>query len=326
MKSLLLDTPWGTLAVGLLVGGLMFAAAVIALARPRSAWLRTRLEPYGGELTAGSRASLPAWRPDLERLLRGSERAFGSTTFSQRLEAVLARSGFQKTPARFVLTTLGLALTAFAVVGLLIGLGAALLAGLLGLALPLLWTWRAAALRMRMLDDQLPDVLMTMAGSLRVGLTFDHAMQAIVDEGVSPSSEEFARVLHETRLGQPVEDALEALAVRAGSKDLSFVLTAVAIQREVGGSLADLFQTVSETVRSRQQFRRKVRALTATGRMSALVLIALPFVTGGLITAVNPSYMSPLVTTSIGRLLLVALVVMIVVGGSLIRRIVTVEE
>ena len=89
-----------------------------------------------------------------------------------------------------------------------------------------------------------------------------------------------------------MEEALAALANRIGSEELRFVLMSVVIQREVGGSLADLFETVSETVRERQQFRRKVKALTATGRMSAYLLLGLPFVTGGAIAAFSPGYIT----------------------------------
>ena len=179
--------------------------------------------------------------------------------------------------------------------------------------------------RRRAFDEQLPDVLMTMAGSLKVGQSFDHSMRAIVDDGQAPASEEFGRVLNETRLGRPMEEALVAMADRIDSDDLRFVLMSVTIQREIGGSLSELFQTVSDTVRSRQQFRRKVHALTAMGRASAYLLIALPFVTAGLISAVNPGYLAPLFHRPAGQVMLIAALAMIAIGALILKKIVSIK-
>jgi tight adherence protein B len=162
-----------------------------------------------------------------------------------------------------------------------------------------------------------------MAGSLQVGHSFNHSMQAIVDEGQQPAASEFERTLAETKFGREMSDALDAMAGRIGSRDLDYVLMSVRMQRQVGGSLAGLFETVSQTVRERQQFRRKVRALTAMGRMSAFVLIALPFATALGMTAVNRDYMTPLFTTGTGRVLLIASLVMIGIGSLVLRRIVS---
>ena len=107
---------------------------------------------------------------------------------------------------------------------------------------------------------------MTLAASLKAGHSFRQAIQAVVDEGQPPASKEFKRVLTETRLGRPMDDALADMAERLGSKNLSFVVTAVTIQRQVGGSLAGIFDMVADTVRQRQQFARKIRSLTAMGR------------------------------------------------------------
>jgi tight adherence protein B len=178
---------------------------------------------------------------------------------------------------------------------------------------------------MQAFDAQLPDVLMTVSGSLKVGQSFNHSLQAIVDEGNAPASEEFERVLADAKLGRPIDEALTAMADRVNSDDLRFVLMSVTIQREIGGSLAELFQTVSDAVRQRQQFRRRVKALTATGRLSAYVLLALPFVTTGLIAIVNPGYLAPLFTTSAGQLCVVAVFVMMAVAGFILKRIVTIK-
>jgi len=130
-------------------------------------------------------------------------------------------------------------------------------------------------------------------------------------------------VLTETRLGRPMDAALGEMGERVGSKNLSFVLNAVTIQRQIGGSLAGLFDMVAETVRQRQQFARKIRGLTAMGRMSAYVLVGLPFAVGVLINLVSPQYMSPLWHTGTGHFMVATSLVMIAVGSLILRKIVS---
>jgi tight adherence protein B len=216
--------------------------------------------------------------------------------------------------------------------GLLLGVLVAAVAGsplafvlgfLLGTAAPFVFVRFKGMRRLRAFDDQLPDLLMTMAGSLRAGHTFRQAVQAIVEEGQEPASKEFKRVLLETGLGRPVEQALSDMASRLSSKNFDYVISVVAIQREVGGSLAALFDMVADTVRQRQQFVKKVKGLTAMGRMSAYVLIAMPFFVGLVMTALNPGYMAPLFQSSTGHVLLIVGLLGIAIGSLLLRKIVS---
>ncbi len=142
-----------------------------------------------------------------------------------------------------------------------------------------------------------------------------------VDEGAEPAADEFKRVLTETQLGKPIDDALSNMAERVGSKNFTFVITAVTIQRQIGGSLAGLFDMVAETVRQRQQFARKVKGLTAMGRMSAYVLVGLPFFLAGAISLMNPIYMSPLWHTGVGQKMVFSGVFMIGLGSLMLRKI-----
>jgi tight adherence protein B len=172
------------------------------------------------------------------------------------------------------------------------------------------------------LDAQLPDILITLASSLKAGHSFRQAIQSVVDEGSPPASKEFKRVLTETSLGRPMDDALAEMAERVGSENLSFVVTAVTIQRQVGGSLAGIFDMVGEAVRNRQQFARKIKSLTAMGRMSAYVLVGLPFFIAGALTLMNPEYMDPLYHTSTGHVLIGMGLTMMFVGTLVLRKIV----
>jgi tight adherence protein B len=198
-----------------------------------------------------------------------------------------------------------------------------LLALVAGGAVPIVVVWWKAKRRLTAIDDQLPDLLVTLAASLKAGHSFRQGIQAVVDEGQPPSSKEFKRVLTETRLGRPMDDALADMAARIGSKNVSFVVTSVTIQRQVGGSLAGIFDMVAEAVRNRQQFARKIRSLTAMGRASAYVLVGVPFFMLGTITLLSPEYMDPLYHSSTGHKLLVLGLVMISVGSLMLRKIVS---
>jgi tight adherence protein B len=193
----------------------------------------------------------------------------------------------------------------------------------LGATFPVLWVSTKARTRIKAFDNQLPDLLITIAASLKAGHSFRHAIQAVVDEGAEPAAKEFRRVLTETRLGRTMDDALGEMSDRIGSKNLAFVLTAVTIQRQIGGSLAGLFDMVAETVRQRQQFARKIRGLTAMGRMSAAVLVGLPLFIASAITLINPGYMTPLWHTTAGHDLIAVSVGMLAFGSLILKKIVS---
>ena len=176
---------------------------------------------------------------------------------------------------------------------------------------------------MRAFEDQLPDLLITMAASLKAGHSFKQGIQTIVDEGHEPASKELGRVLTDTRLGRPMDEALTDTAERIGSKNFSFVITAVNIQRQVGGSLAGLFDMVADTVRDRQQFARKIRSLTAMGRMAAYVLIGLPFFIAISMSLLNPTYMDPLFHTHTGHMLMMVGLTMMAFGSLVLKKIVS---
>jgi tight adherence protein B len=161
-----------------------------------------------------------------------------------------------------------------------------------------------------------------MAAGLKAGHSFRQALQSVVDENQPPASKELKRVLTETRLGRPMDEALTDMAARIGSKNFDFVITAVTIQRQVGGSLATLFDMVADTVRNRQQFAKKIKGLTAMGRASAYVLVGLPFFVALMLTMLNSEYMRPLWHTSTGHKLIITMFVMIGIGSIVLRKIV----
>ena len=316
---------WGAVAIGGAVAFLVLLAAVLAFAAPRGSWLKARLSPHVGEKEQTLRRAQDRDRLAMASgLFRATERSFGHLKFWRKLNTVLERADLPLRTVEFVYVMAGCGL----VVGMitaafgpprLVGL-AALFAGAL---LPYGFAVMRAKKRLKTFDAQLPDLLTTIAASLKAGHSFRQGIQAVVEEGQQPSSKEFGRVLTETRLGRPMDGALSDMSRRVGSKNLEFVLTAVTIQRQVGGSLATIFDMVAETVRNRHQFARKVKGLTAMGRASAYVLIGLPFFVLLAVTAINAEYMAPLYHTSTGHKMMITGLVMIGVGSLILRKIVS---
>jgi len=148
--------------------------------------------------------------------------------------------------------------------------------------------------RRKAFEAQLPEALSLIASSLSAGHTFLRAIQMMCEESEPPMSEEFARVVHETHLGDTVVDALERMAVRLEIRDLQWVVQAIRIQQTVGGKLADLLHTLADFIRAREEIRREVQVLTAEGRISAWVLAALPVFLLFAVQVVSPGYMAPL--------------------------------
>jgi tight adherence protein B len=174
-------------------------------------------------------------------------------------------------------------------------------------------------------DEQLPTVLQLVAGSLQTGLSLAQALDAVVREDAQPASGEFARALAEIQLGVQLDVALDGVADRLGSADLRWVIMAIRIQRETGGNLAEVLRNTVATMRERAYLRRQVRSLSAEGRLSAYVLIALPFVVGGWLLYSNPSYMHPLFTTFFGVVMLLIATVLVIVGAFWMRNLIKVE-
>ena len=176
--------------------------------------------------------------------------------------------------------------------------------------------------RRKKFSTQLPETLQILAGSLRAGHGLAQGIEAVAREAESPTADEFRRLTIETRLGRDFADALRSLADRVGSEDFRWVVQAIEIQREVGGDLASILDTVATTVRDRTKVRLQVSALSAEGRLSAWVLMVLPFGLGAMMSVTNPEYIKPLLATGTGYKLLAVAAALLAVGGLWLRKIV----
>lgn len=168
--------------------------------------------------------------------------------------------------------------------------------------------------RMSMLNAQLPEALSIISNGLRAGFSFNQAMSIAVRDMLPPISEEFARVLRENSLGKSLDDALRNLIERNEDEDLSMVVTALLIQRQVGGNLSEILDTISTTIRERVRIKGEVKTLTAQGRISALVIGFLPTGLALILTIINPEYILTLFQYSLGIIMVVVGVIMQLIG------------
>jgi tight adherence protein B len=315
----------GPLVVAAAVGLLILLAMWFLNAARSGSWLSARLAPHLAPSQRRGRSKRHHQGQSLRRtIVAATEQAFADVRQFRSVQQLLTRADLPLLAAELLYISIGcgFVLGVFAAV---VGTPAPfiLLVIAAGGSAPLMWVGYRARRRMKAFDNQLPDLLITIAASLKAGHSFRHAIQAVVDEGADPAAKEFRRVLTETRLGRPMDDALAEMGERVGSKNLTFVLNAVTIQRQIGGTLAGLFDMVAETVRQRQQFARKIRSLTAMGRMSAYVLAGLPFGMCLLISVISPSYMQPLWHTPSGHMLVGGALTMIAFGSLILRKIVS---
>ncbi|HET9657846.1 MAG TPA: type II secretion system F family protein [Kineosporiaceae bacterium] len=254
---------------------------------------------------------------------RVMERRGLDTVVDARLEA----AGLPLRTAEWGLIHLGTAV-GMAVLLLLLSAGS-LAATVFGLFIGLVGPWLFLAIHQGRRETrfltQLPDALQLLAGSLQAGYSLPQALDTVVREGEAPMSAEFNRALIESRLGLPVEDALEGIANRMANRDFSWVVMAIRVQREVGGNLAELLNTVADTLRERERLRRQVRALSSEGRLSGWILGLLPVVFATYLVVVKPEYVQVLWTTPLGWLMLVTALVLLTTGAFWMTRAVKVE-
>jgi tight adherence protein B len=174
-------------------------------------------------------------------------------------------------------------------------------------------------------EAQLPDILLLVAGSLRAGWGLQQSIALVVEQSAEPAKTEFRRVDAEVRLGLPLDQALYRVAERLDSRDFRWTASAIAIQREVGGNLSEVLESLADTIRERASLARGVKALTAEGRFSAITMVILPFLLAFAMFFINPGYIGLLVTSSFGAAALATGVVLLVVGAIWLRRVVTID-
>lgn len=219
--------------------------------------------------------------------------------------------------ASVVAVAAGLLLLGSFVIGLLLAI-------CVPVATKILVGWRTSRIRYKF-SEQLPGTLQMMAASLRAGHSFPRALDAVAREAESPMGPELARVVNETRVGRDILVSLDEVAVRMRSEDFRWVGAAIGAQKETGGNLNEILDQVAATIRDRQHIRLQVKALSAEGRLSAIVMMALPVLVGGYYAVIASDQMSLFIDSGIGKILLAGSLVSYVIGGFWMRSIVRIE-
>jgi tight adherence protein B len=267
---------------------------------------------------------------DGDSIVRGAQtggpllRVFGRLARRVSLELLLYRAGTTWSVPRFLAVSLGLSICSAAIAFTLVrpelAVSAAIGAASGFALLPFVFVSIAARKRMRCFEEQLPDALDLICRALRSGISLEFGFRSVGEELKDPIGTEFGQLAHEIGLGLPIRTALEHLDERVRSRDLPFFTTAVLIQRETGGNLAEVLENLAHVVRERLQFQLKVRSILAQMKLTANLLAVLPLVFAGMITLASPGYLNPLFETALGRQAMYAALAMVVVGWLLCRR------
>jgi tight adherence protein B len=311
----------GNLIVALLgfAAILMIAIVVLTAAERRPQTLASRLSPYSADL---SKEAAKVRAPALLDVYEMLERRLGHSLPWRWLHGLGERAG-TSAPTGQLLAVIAASGSLPALVGLaLVGPLAAMPLLALGTYIPIFVLRIRGKRRAAAFEAQLPELLSVWASALRAGRSFAQALDTLVEEAADPARAEFRRAQHQVRLGVPVEQALDDMSKRLASESFELVVLTTDVQRRIGGNVAEIFDQVAETVRKRQQFASRVRALVAMGVLSARVLLGMPFVLAAILTLINHGYMAPLYTTSAGHVLIVIALVMMSIGALVLRRMV----
>src|SRR4030095_7901843 len=284
--------------------------------------MERRLRDIAPRESGGSRTSFIRDRkagplPALDRALGGS----GSS-----LSRLVEQSGVANTPRTIVLASVGLAaLLAFFALIFVRQPFSWLVGGVIGSMLPTLFLKRRRSTRLKRFEEQFPEALDLLSRAIRAGHAFQTAMGMRAGEFPAPVGTEFKKSVDQQNFGLPLKDTLNELAERVPILDVKFFVTAVLIQRETGGNLAEILDNLANVVRQRLTILRQVRVHTAHGRFTGYVLLALPAALGVALTLINPEHMNLLFKEKMGQMMIMAAIVMQTVGYFWIRQVIKIE-
>jgi tight adherence protein B len=320
-------TPILLLGGGLLLFVLLIVGAVVAVTSEQSI-VEERLGRYLEEersvADAASRRSIfTDWL----------NRRVARSSFGDRVARELARADLKfKVAEYFALVFMSTVLTAFLAWLLQPIWISAVIGAIVGFFIPRFYVKRQQAVRLNKFNDQLSDMLNLMVNGLRAGYSTMQAMEAVSRELPSPISDEFRRLIQEMQIGIPMEKALDNLLRRIPSDDLDFVITAINVQREVGGNLSEILDTISFTIRERVRIKGEIRVLTATVRTSGIVLSLIPVFLSIALWFISPEYISSFFQESpgipqplCGMIAVVSIVTMIALGYFIMMKIADIE-
>lgn len=304
---------------GLIAGGVLLVfAGIYALMRGEGN-IDERLARYAGNKPAKDEPQKRERRADVDVAILTSDAE--DKRLRIKVQRDLARANLKLTFAEYYYIRVGAML--------LLGLGLFLLrdpmsgiiGAFLGYMLPRFYVGRRIGGRLGAFNKQLPDTITLLSNSLRAGSSFLQSIELVSRETPAPMGEEMGRVVREVNLGLGMEEALQNTVRRIKSDDLDLMVTAISIQQQVGGNLAEILDTIAFTIRERVRIKGEVNTLTAQGRMSGYLVAVLPIAIAGMINMIQPAFMQPLFTQTIGQIMLGVGIVMMAIGFFAIRKI-----
>lgn len=308
------------LAAGIGLGILLLFAGVSALMTGEGGNIDARLARYAGNKPdKEDKKQKRQARPDVDMAILTSD--VEDKRLKMKVQRDLARANLKLTFAEYY----------YIRVGLMAGLGlflyifrdpmSGVIGAFLGYMLPRFYVGRRIGGRLGAFNKQLPDTITLLSNSLRAGSSFLQSIELVSRETPAPMGEEMGRVVREVNLGLSMEEALKNMVRRIKSDDLDLMVTAISIQQQVGGNLAEILDTIAFTIRERVRIKGEVNTLTAQGRMSGYLVAFLPIAIAGMINMIQPAFMAPLFTQTIGQIMLGVGITMMTIGFFAIRKI-----
>ena len=308
------------LAAGIGLGILLLFAGVSALMTGEGGNIDERLARYAGNKPdKEDKKQKRQARPDVDMAILTSD--VEDKRLKMKVQRDLARANLKLTFAEYY----------YIRVGLMVGLGlflylfrdpmSGVIGAFLGYMLPRFYVGRRIGGRLGKFNKQLPDTITLLSNSLRAGSSFLQSIELVSRETPAPMGEEMGRVVREVNLGLGMEEALKNMVRRIKSDDLDLMVTAISIQQQVGGNLAEILDTIAFTIRERVRIKGEVNTLTAQGRMSGYLVAVLPIAIAAMINMIQPAFMEPLFTQTIGQIMLGVGITMMTIGFFAIRKI-----
>ena len=287
--------------------------------------IEERLKEYGVNVAELESTDSDSATERRSASLSGVTRLLAGFGLGPRLAKGLMAADMSLTAAEFSLIVVGAGVAGFALGTIRFDFRLGVAMGIVLAILPILYLRRGQNKRRRAITGQLPDMLTTLTGALRAGYGLTQSLETLAEQLPAPISSEFSRVLRDVGLGLPIRSALNAMSERCGSDDLDLIVTAITVQHDMGGNLAQTLETIGQTVRDRIRILREIRVLTSQQRLTGYILAGTPPILAVLMFMLNPEYMGGLLQPGWVRLLPVASIVMQVMGFLVIKRIVDIE-
>ena len=316
------------LPIGAFLGILFFFWGVSTLMSPSGATVEDRMAIYAG----GAQAKQKEGKPQKVKQGRKEVDPFATLSsdvadkrLSVKVQRDLARANLKLRVAEYYYIRIGLALGLGLVLGVLRDPLSGVIGLFLGYMLPRFYVGRRIGGRLGAFNKQLPDTITLLGNSLRAGSSFLQSIELVSRETPAPMGEEMGRVVREVNLGLGMEEALANMVRRIKSDDLDLMVTAIGVQQQVGGNLAEILDTIAFTIRERVRIKGDINTLTAQGRMSGYLVAFLPIGIAVTLNFINPAFMQPLFTQLLGQILLGVGMVMMVIGFFMIQKIVDIK-